>query len=408
MSDRITAQIERLGHLGDGIAPGPYFAPRMLPGEVVSAVPEGSRLTQLRIETPSADRIAAPCRHYKACGGCSLQHASDAFVASWKEEVVRTALAAQGLDAPFRDIHVVPPNSRRRATLSGRRLKKGALIGFHAAASDTVTDIPGCLILTPKLLAARAVLAEIVQAGASRSGEVALTVIDAENGIDLSVRGGKPLDRELRTDLARLAGANGIVRFTWNGEPIAQEEPPVVRVDGIAVTPPPGAFLQATASSEAAIRADVAEALSGAERVADLFAGCGTFALPLARSAEVIAVEGERESIDALDAAWRNASGLKKITTIARDLFRRPLLPDELAKVDGIVIDPPRAGAEAQMREIAASNVPVVASVSCSPATFARDAAILVEAGFRIDWLRVVDQFRWSPHVEIVAKLSRG
>ncbi len=184
---------------------------------------------------------------------------------------------------------------------------------------------------------------------------------------------------------------------------------PLLRFDGIAVELPPGAFLQATAEGEAALRAAVTEAVGEARRVADLFAGCGTFALPLARRAEVLAVEGEAALLAALEAAWRGAGGaLRPVTAMRRDLFRRPLLPSELARLDAVVIDPPRAGAEAQARALAASAVQVVAAVSCNPVTFARDARILAEAGFVIDRIEVVDQFRWSPHVELVARFARG
>ena len=404
--------VERLGRRGDGVAEG-VFITRAMPGEVVEGDVEGSRMARPRILEPSPDRVSAPCRHYRACGGCALQHAADRFVAGWKEQVVATALAAQGLRAPFRPMHTSPPASRRRATLAGRRLKAGALVGFHARGSDMLTAIPGCLLLSPPLMAALPALEALVALGASRKGEMALTATALEQGVDVAASGGKPLDAALRTELARVASTHALARLTWDGEIVFQPQPPTLRIGRAHVSPPPGAFLQATAEGEAALIDAVTHALSGARRVADLFAGCGTFALPLAERFEVHAVEGAAPMLSALDAGWRGATGLKRVTTEARDLFRRPLLADELARFDALVIDPPRAGAEAQMQEIAvaaaARTAPrTIAAVSCDPVTFARDAKILTTAGYRLDWVQVVDQFRWSAHVELAARLSKG
>ena len=397
--------IERLGHRGEGVADG-LFVARALPGEVVEGVAENGRIAQPRIIAPSADRVAPPCRHYKACGGCALQHASDAFVAGWKQEIVAQALGAQGLSAPFRPMHISPANTLRRAALSGRRLKSGALVGFHARASDTLTAVPDCRVLHPALLAALPALEEITLHGASRKGELALTVSALETGMDVAVTGGKPLDTALRMALPRIAGRHGLARLTWDGETLYQTEPPRLTFGTARLSPPPGAFLQATAEGEAALVAAMRDALDGARRIADLFAGCGTFTLPLAARAEVHAVEGEAMMLGALDAGWRAATGLKRVTTETRDLFRRPLLPDELARFDAVVIDPPRAGAEAQFEQIARARVPVVGAVSCNPVTFARDAKRLVQAGYRLDRVQVVDQFRWSAHVELAARFS--
>lgn len=399
--------VERLGHLGDGIAPGPVFVPMTLPGEVVEGDVAGDRMADPKIVTPSSVRVKPDCPHYRACGGCSLMHASDDFVAGWKADVVRTALAAQGLEAPFRPVATSPPQSRRRAALSGRRTKKGALVGFHSRASDTIVEIPGCRLLHPALMAALPLLAEVTTLGASRKGEVALTATVTEGGLDLAVSDGKPLDQSLFSALAALAERSGLARIVWNGEPVVSRHPAAQRFGAARVIPPSGAFLQATEAGEAALVGAVREAVGTAKRIADLFAGAGTFSLPLADGAEVHAVEGEAAMLAALDAGWRQASGLHRVTTEARDLFRRPLLPDELKRFDAVVIDPPRAGAEAQARELAGADVPVIAAVSCNPVSFARDARILTDAGFAIDWVQVVDQFRWSPHVELVARFSR-
>ena len=207
-------------------------------------------------------------------------------------------------------------------------------------------------------------------------------------------------------ELARLTEAHGLSRLTWNGEIIALRAQPMLRFGPARVPLPYGAFLQATAEGEAALLTAVTEAVGKARRITDLFAGIGTFALPLAQHAEVHAVEGEAAMLAALDKGFRMAEGLKRVTTEARDLYRRPLEPDEFKGVEAVVIDPPRAGADAQSHTLAKSKVPVIAAVSCNPATFARDAKILIAGGYKLDWVQPVDQFRWSPHVEIAARFT--
>ncbi len=399
-----TVTIDRLGHRGDGIAPGPVFVPLTLPGEVVAGEITGDRIEAPKIVTPSPDRVRPPCTHFKTCGGCALMQASDAFVAGWKADVIRTALSAHDLTAPIRPTATSPARSRRRATLSGRRTKKGALVGFHARRSNTIVPLTECHVIAPPLFALLPTLAEITQLGGSRSATLSFALTLSETGIDCAVSGGKPLDGPLRAALPRFR--DRIARLTWGDEPVYAEAAPVLTMGKARVTPPPGAFLQATTEGEAALRAAVTEALQGATRLADLFAGCGTFALPLASTAPVHAVEGDETLLAALDHAVRHAQGLRPVTTEARDLFRNPLDAADLARFDGIVIDPPRAGAEAQTAQIAKAQVPRIAMVSCNPVTFARDAAMLTAAGYRLNWVQPVDQFRWSPHVELAASLS--
>lgn len=402
--------IERLGHLGDGIAQGPegnIFVPGMLPGEEVEGTLQGDHLADFRIVTPSVNRVKAPCVHAKTCGGCMMQHASDAFVADWKPGIVKGALAGQGLEAVFRPILTSPPRSRRRATIAARRTKSGALMGFHARASDMVVDVPNCQLLHPDLIAAFPGLEALVKLGGSRTAEVSLTVTRSLSGADVMVTGGKELDSALQLELARVTEAHGFARLTWNGETVALRTAPMQRFGRALVSPPPGAFLQATAEGEAALLQSVALAIGSAKKITDLFAGVGTFALPLAERAEVHAVEGEAAMTTALQKGANNAEGLRRVTVETRDLFRRPLEPDEFKGVDAVVIDPPRAGAEAQMAVLAKSAVPVIASVSCNPITFARDAKTLIAGGYHLDWVQVVDQFRWSSHVELVARFSR-
>jgi 23S rRNA (uracil1939-C5)-methyltransferase len=403
----VIVTIERLGHLGHGIAPGPIYVPGTLPGEVVEGTPDGERLIDPKIVTPSPNRVKPPCRHARACGGCQLQHASDSFVAGWKQEVVQTAIAAQGLTADFLPLVTSPPNSRRRATLSARRTRSGVLIGFHARASDTIAEIADCQLLHPGILAAFPGLQALVMAGGSRTTELALQVTLTKGGPDVVVTGGKPLDSALRMDLARLVEAHAFSRLTWDGETVALRDRPALIMGQATVVPPPGAFLQATAEGEAALLHAIKQALGPQKRIVDLFSGIGTFTLPLAETMEVHAVEGDAAMTKALDLAARNTPNLHRISTETRDIFRRPLEPDELNAFSGAVIDPPRAGAEAQTDRLAASKISVIAAVSCNPVTFARDARTLTAAGYRVDWVHVVDQFRWSTHIELVARISR-
>lgn len=400
--------ITHLGLYGDGIAEGPVFAPMTLPGEVVTGQLDGTALREVRIVTPSDMRVSPPCRHFKSCGGCQLQHAADPFVAAWKTDIIAQALAAQGLDTEIRPIVTSPAQSRRRASFAARRTKKGAMSGFHGRASDTVIEIPDCQLLEPDLLAARAIAEALAVAGGSRKGALAVTVTTSLSGLDVQASGGKPLDGPLRIALAAVCEAHGFARLTWGDEVIAQRAPPVQRFGNATVCPPPGAFLQATAHGEAQLLAAVQEAVSGARRIVDLFAGCGTFTLPLAAQAEIHAVEAAGDMLVAMDKGWRMAKGLKTVTHAARDLYRRPLLPDEFAKFDAVVLDPPRAGAEAQVAELVRSKIGRIAYVSCNPVTFARDTAVLVAGGYALDWVQPVDQFRWSTHTELSAQLSRG
>lgn len=407
---RTTHIIQRLGHQGDGVAEGPVFAARTLPDETVSGLLDGSQLTDIRIETPAETRVQPPCRHYKSCGGCQLQHASDDFVARWKEDVVRRALSAQGIEADIRPVHTSPAHSRRRATLAVRRTKKGAMAGFHGRASDVITQIPDCHLLDPALIAAIPMAEDLALIGASRKAPLAVTVTLSGSGLDVLVKNGKPLDGPLRIALSQAAEKHKLARLTWEDEPLAMEQPPLQAFGAARVCPPPGAFLQAARDGEAALLAAVQETVQGAKRIADLFAGCGTFSLPLAENAEVLAVEGEKDMIAALDAGWRKAQGLKKVTALARDLFRNPLTPEDLnpfgARYDAAVIDPPRAGAEAQVAQLAKARTPVIAYVSCNPVTFARDARTLADAGYRLNWIQPVDQFRWSSHIELAASFT--
>jgi 23S rRNA (uracil1939-C5)-methyltransferase len=345
--------VARLGHRGDGVAEGPIFVPGTLPGEVVEGEVSGARMAAPRILTPSSDRVRPPCPHARACGGCTLQHASDGFVARWKVDVVRIALAAQGLEAPFRMPVTSPSRSRRRATLAGRRTKSGVTLGFHARAADTVIAVPECHLLHPDLMAAFPALQAITAAGASRKGELTLTVTRSEAGADVAVTGGKPADATLRLTLAQLVEQHRLARLSWDEEVIALRSP-----SGASLRPGPsdsaaGGFPAGNCRGR---RCPIGRSDRGSRTRA-------AYRRPVRRLRHLRPATrqagrgscGRGRRRNAGGAARRLAPdpGLRRVTTEARDLFRRPLVPEELTRFDAVVIDPPRAGAEAQARALA-------------------------------------------------------
>lgn len=401
--------IERLGAGGDGVDASGVFAPFTLPGETVRGEIVAGRMPTPEIIANSPSRASPPCRHFGACGGCALQHGSDGFLAGWKRDLIAAALAARGFGAvEIRETVTSPPRSRRRATFTARRTKKTTLAGFHERGSDGVVPIEMCELLRPELLAALPAAKAAARLGASRKGEIRATATLSDGGVDLSIADAKALDGPALAAAARLAEEHDLARLAWNGETVVTRRPPSHSFGAASATPPPGGFLQATREGEAALLGAVREAVGDARRIVDLFAGCGTFSLPLAEGAEVSAFEGEAASVAALDAAWRGAPGLKRVAATTRDLFRRPLLTDELAAFDSAVIDPPRAGAAAQTEELVKGGPARIAAVSCTPATFARDARALVDGGYRLDWVLPIDQFRWAPHVELAAHFVRA
>lgn len=398
--------ISHLGRQGDGVAAGPIYVPRALPGEVVEGTVENEMIAAPRILTPSDQRVKPPCAHFKSCGGCQMQHASDDMVAEWKTGIVRAALAGQGIETDIRPIVTSPPQSRRRAKLAARRTKSGAIAGFHGRASHDVIDIRACTLTSPGLVDAPEIARALAVAGASRKGVLAVQITETLDGLDVSVSGGKPLDRELMQTLPALIERYGLARLTWDNELAGQVSSPRHAIGKARVALPPGAFLQATAHGEAALQVCVLEALGQTGLVADLFAGCGTFGLFLSDTRPVHAVEGSKEMIVALQEGANHSDAAHPVTSEVRDLFANPLLPEELARFEAVVLDPPRAGAAAQVAQIAKTQIPVIAYVSCDPGSFARDVAHLCAEGYRLDWVQPVDQFRWSAHVELAARLS--
>jgi len=412
MTERLT--ISRLGHRGDGIADtnvGPVFIAYTLPGETVEVQefpvhPERRHL--LRVETPSAERIAPICPHFGVCGGCQTQHWNFDRYKQWKRDLIVQALRQAGLDAPVAELIDAHGAGRRRAVLHARRSANDVLeVGFAAYRAHRIISIDRCPVLSESL--ANAIPAAWALAGAlgAMKKPLDIQVTAADAGLDIDVRGSGPMPPQRAAALVRVAETHRLARLTRHGELIAQRTAPTVRMGRAIVTLPPGSFLQATLEGEAVLARLVIEHIEGAKSVADLFCGVGPFALRLAECARVVAADSDAGAIGALRDAAKNTSGLKPIAAETRDLFRSPFLPSELKRVDAVVFDPPRQGAEAQARELAASKVPLVIAVSCNAATFARDARILVDGGYRLIAVTPVDQFRYSAHVEIAGRFER-
>jgi len=407
-------KIDRIGRRGDGIADtpeGPLYVPYALPGETaeVDAWPgHPDRRRLLRIDVASPERIAPICPHFGTCGGCALQHWDAARYRAWKRELVVEALRWAVIDAPVEDVIDGHGDGRRRAVFHARRGQRDVLeVGFAAPRAHHVVAIDRCPILARSLdgaVAAAWTLAEALEP-ARKPLDIQVTATDA--GLDIDVRGSGPLPATRAAALAQLAERLKLARLTRHGELVAQRAVPTLRIGRAHVALPPGCFLQATAAGEAVLAALVLEACGDAERIADLFAGVGPFALRLAERARVTAIDSDHDAIAALKRAAETTSGMKPVETKTRDLFRRPLIAAELKRYDCVLFDPPRQGAEAQARALAASAVPTIVAVSCNPMTFARDARILVDSGYRLLRVTPVDQFRYSFHVELVARFER-
>jgi 23S rRNA (uracil1939-C5)-methyltransferase len=406
--------IERVGAQGDGVAAGPVFAPFALPGERVRAAVSGERAERVEVLAASADRVRPPCPHFGDCGGCALQHWAGAPYLAWKAEQIRLALGREGIETEILPPFAAPPGSRRRLALHARRASDGAAeIGFKSRRSWKLAPIEVCPVANPRLVAAfpalRALAAPLFEHPKSAP---TLHATLTQTGLDVDITGVEQrsggLSADARIRLGALAAAADFARVTLGGETLYQARAPTIRIGRASVALPPGGFLQAVAEAEAAMAAFVGEALAGARSVADLYCGVGAFALRLAEHASVTAYDVAGPAVAALRAAHGSAPGLKAIAAEARDLVRRPVLAAQLNRVDAAVIDPPRAGAAEQHRELARSKVGRVAGVSCNPATFARDARILTDAGFTLQRVLPVDQFLWSPHVELVGVFERN
>ncbi|PPD43469.1 MAG: RNA methyltransferase [Methylocystis sp.] len=404
-------QIERLGARGEGIATDGdkrVYVPYALPGETVNAEIEGDHARLIGIVDAAPDRIAPFCPHYARCGGCAVQALRDDAYKEWKRGLVVAALRNAGLPAdvaPLVDAHGA---GRRRVTFHARMERGVARVGFMAARSHDIVEIDACPLLVPELSGALVAARALAQILASRGKPLDLSFTATLEGMDVDIRGPGPLEDHEAGALVKAAQAHGLARLSNHGRLVALRRAPLVHVGSARVPVPPGSFLQATQAGEEAIAARVLEAVGAAKRVADLFCGVGAFALRLAANARVSAYDSSAEAVEAMFSGARAAAGLKPMDGGARDLFARPLSAKELAPFEALVFDPPRAGALAQVTEIAKSEVGVVVAVSCSAQSFARDAAILLTGGYSMGEIVPIDQFRHSPHVEIVAHFSRG
>lgn len=412
-----TITIDRLGAQGDGIAngkDGPVYVPFTLPGETVAIARVKSQGTVMSIASASADRQEPPCRHFGpdgvngTCGGCTLQHMADVPYRAFKRQLVIDALKSKGLTPEVGEIVAAHPGERRRVVFAARKTEKDMLVGFNQAESHHIVAIEECPISSAGIISRLPAIKAVGAAVATNADAFRIAVLETLSGLDLAVEGVKKLsDQQRRKAVEVILGLRGIARVSLDGEILIEPAKPVVEFGGIQVYPPAGGFTQATKPAEEAMAKLVLAHVGKAKRIADLFAGAGTFSLQLARLGRVHAVEGDGKAIAALDYAARNTQGLKPVTVEKRDLFRRPLMTSELKVFDAVVFDPPRAGAEFQCKELARSIVKKVVAVSCNPLTLARDLAILVEGGYRITSVTPIDQFLWTSHVEIVATLEK-
>lgn len=415
-ADSETVTIRALGARGDGIAEDGTLVPYTLPGERAEIRREARRGVLLGVAQASPDRVEPFCPYYMRCGGCRTQHLARPAELAWKRDLVAQALSQVRLDVtpgPTLDAHGA---GRRRLTLHVREIGGRAEAGLMAARSHALVPIDHCPITVPALHPAPEVARRLAAPLGHGRKPLDVAVTATDQGLDVDLRGHGPVSAGVGAALVRIAGELGLARLSLHGERLMEAEPvsvtagdPAGGTSGPArLYPAPGGFLQATAAGQATL-CDLTLAALGprVRRVADLFAGCGPLTLAIARTAAVHAVESDAAALAGLDRAARAASGLRRITSERRDLFRRPLLPTELDPFDAVVFDPPRAGAEAQARQIAAARVPLVIGVACDAGTFARDAATLVAGGYRLETVTPVDQFRHSGHVEMVGVFRR-
>jgi 23S rRNA (uracil1939-C5)-methyltransferase len=407
--------IDHVGHLGDGVAmldAQNVYIPYTLGGETVEVAPvpghHPDRRRLLAVERASPERITPFCQHFGVCGGCAIQHWDAERYRAWKRNIVVETLAQARLDCevdPLIDAHGL---GRRRITLHARMGTHDVLkVGFAAANSHDIVPVDRCPILDPGLDGALEAAWALAEPLISTAKPLDIQITATSNGLDVDVRGSGPLPAAMIATLSDIAERHRLARLTRHGELVLMRSAPTIVIGAAQVTLPPGSFLQATVAGEEALAALAILHCKRAKHIADLFCGVGPFALRLAAKSRVAAFDSDAGAVAALQKAAMATSGLKPVKAEARDLFRRPLMPQELRDYDAVVFDPPRQGAQAQALQLAASKVPAVVAVSCNVATFARDARILVDGGYRIEGVAPVDQFRHTPHVELVARFSR-
>ena len=404
-------RISAVGAQGDGLSEG-NFIPLTLPGELVTAEVVNGRGELSEVLEASPERVTPTCKHFGDCGGCAFQHWAIEPYLDWKRDQVRYQLAREGLETEILPTFASPPGSRRRVALHARGGKGGVRLGFKERRSWNLVKIEECPVTNPKLVAALPGLARLAAPFLEHPKSApTLHVTLTATGLDIDITGVEAksggLSADARVRAAMVASEFDFARVTMAGEMIYMARQPMVKLGQAIVGLPAGSFLQAVPQAEKAMVDFAVQAAQGASRIVDLYSGVGTFTFRLAEIGGVYAADSSAPAIAALKGAVGSAPGLKAITAEARDLARRPVLSTELKKVDVAVLDPPRAGALEQHIEIANSKVARVVSVSCNPATFARDAKVLTDAGFRLERVLPVDQFLWSPHIELVGVFSR-
>ncbi len=406
--------IHHVGHFGDGVAiegGQPIYVPYTLTGEAIDVLPSPGhpdRRVLTHIATPSPERIEPFCPHFGTCGGCAIQHWQPSAYRKWKRQLVVETLSHANIDCEVGELIDAHGAGRRRMTLHARQSQNNILrVGFAAAGRHEIVAIDNCPILDPSLDGAIEAAIDISELLTPVNKPLDIQATASDNGLDVDVRGSGPLDTAMLSKLSRLAEKHQLARLTRHGELVIMRNAPTTKIGKAQVTLPPGSFMQPTVAGEQALAALVFEACKGAKHIADLFCGIGPFALRLAEKFSVSAFDNDAVAISSLQNAVKSTQGLKPIKAEARDLFRRPLMPQELREYDCVVFDPPRQGAQAQSEQLALSKIKHVVAVSCNPATFARDARILIDGGFKIEHVTPVDQFRHTPHVELVARFRR-
>jgi 23S rRNA (uracil1939-C5)-methyltransferase len=425
-AETVRIRIERLDRQGRGRAsdagrsiavggtvPGDTVEARLQPPAARDAPWTGGVVSLIEA---SADRATPPCRHFGPCGGCMLQHVADGAYEAWKVDRIAQELARHGVAIGPGTIGPAvrtPPAKRRRIDLTFARAGTSCRLGLNQRGSHDIVDMQECTILAPALFDLVEPLRSVLAVSVPRDGEGEVVMNLLEGGADVLIvpKGKVAAGPAVRDAVIAFAQVHPIVRVAWGSrrdpETLVQRRAPRLPGLGVPVDIPPGAFLQASAEAERAMQDLVRRWAAGAKRIVDLFGGVGTLSLPLLDLARVTLVDSDAGAVSAVDAGLRRGALLGRGEVLRQDLISDPLQPAELERVDLAILDPPRSGAEAQVRQIAASSLRRVAMVSCNPDTFARDARLLGEAGFIVNELVPIDQFLWSTHVELAALLTR-
>jgi len=404
-------QINTLANQGDGVAQTPrgrVFVPFTLGGESVEVSGSSVRRELVRVVEPSQDRVVPICEYFGTCGGCQLQHMARIAYLAWKQDLVVQALAALNIEPAFTAITSFENAKRRRVAFSARHSSDGIIVGFLEKSTQRIVDVKNCPVASPAISDNIQTIKLIIRPLLPAKGNTRIHVLECDNGLDVQIESDGKVNEKSRQAAVRDALASDVLRLSFGNETLVEIRRPKLNMGLASVSPPPGAFVQAMREVEVQMAALVCGHLKSCRNVADLFCGIGTFALRLAEHSTVFASENDQSTLDALDEAWRGTGGrLKSINGEKRDLFVRPVMAEELKKIQGVVFDPPRAGAEAQAKQLALSKVRKIAAISCNPTSLARDLGILTGGGFKVQSVTPIDQFAFTPHVEVVVLLAR-